>query len=292
MNKKILFCKILLFSLTSIYTSKNEINNEYKAKQKNKNILEKLEKEIEKIILNLKSEYKDIIEIFLDQNPTIWSENAPYVKTKLKITNPEKKIIALTFDLCGGRTDGADYRYIDYLIQNKIPVTIFITSKWMLRHPKDFQELLKYPEIFNIQNHGLLHKPCSCNGNSAYGIQGTSNILEIIEEVVGNAKLIKLFSKKEPLYYRSGTAYYDDIATKLINLIGYKIVGYSILGDAGASFSADETYNSLLKAQNGDIIILHMNRPETPCALGAIKAIEELKNNGFTFVKIEDYEIE
>jgi peptidoglycan/xylan/chitin deacetylase (PgdA/CDA1 family) len=291
MNKKIMFFKVLIFLLNSSYSS---INNEYKNNEykKNKNILEKIEKDIEKIILNLKYEYKDFIELLLDHTPTFWGENAPYVKTKLINTDLSKKVIALTLDLCGGRTDGADYRYIDYFIQNKIPVTVFVTSKWILRHPLDFQELLKYPEIFDIQNHGLLHKPCSCNGNSAYGIKGTTNLLEIIEEVVGNAKLIKLFSKKEPIYYRSGTAYYDDVATKLINLIGYKIVGFSILGDGGASFTEEETYNSLIKADNGDIIILHMNKPEKPCAMGAIKAIEELKHNGFSFVRIIDYELE
>lgn len=218
----------------------------------------------------------------------LWAENVPGVKTKL-VTN--EKVLALTLDVCGSVGDGCDYRYVDFLKQEDIPATIFVSSKWIQRHPGDFQKLSECP-LFEIANHGLNHVPASINGNLIYGIQGTKNIAELIYEVEMNALIIQGCSGKKPKFYRSGTAYYDEIATKIVNELGYDVIGFDILGDAGATYSADQVERALLKSKPGSIIILHMNKPQKDCALGAIKAIKQLKVQGFRFVKLSDYSLE
>ena len=232
--------------------------------------------------------YASLKERFAHKKPLQWGERVTGVKTKLAT---HKKVIALTLDLCGGSTDGCDYRYIDFFEQKKIPATLFVTSLWIKRHPDDFEKLCKN-KLFDIENHGLLHRPASMNGKSIYGISGTKNIDELIEEVEGNAQLLEALTGKKPRLYRSGTAYYDEIAVEIINALGYQVVGFNVLGDKGGTASQEEAKNALLGAGHGSLVILHMNRPEKPSALGALEAINILKKQGFEFVKIADYELE
>lgn len=42
------------------------------------------------------------------------------------------KVIALTFDACGGKGgSGYDRKLIDYLIKENIPATLFINARWI-----------------------------------------------------------------------------------------------------------------------------------------------------------------
>lgn len=62
-------------------------------------------------------------------------------------------------------------------------------------------------------------------------------------------------------------------------------VNYSLLGDAGATFSKTQIVNQLANAQLGDIALFHMNHPEKPVAEGVIagvKALKALKAQGFS----------
>ena len=55
----------------------------------------------------------------------------------------------------------------------------------------------------------------SVTGRSAYGIPGTRSAGEVYDEVAGNqAKLTRLLGKPAR-FFRSGTAYCDDIAERI-----------------------------------------------------------------------------
>jgi hypothetical protein len=69
------------------------------------------------------------------------------------------------------------------------------------------------------------------------------------------------------------------------------VIGFSIIGDAGATYRKDQVKTALLKAAPGDIVILHMNHPQGDTAAGVIAAIPELKRGGFGFVRLADYEL-
>ena len=61
---------------------------------------------------------------------------------------------------------------------------------------------------------------------------------------------------RKPRYYRSGTAYYDEVAVRVAADLGEDVAGFSLLGDAGATYSREEVRKALLAATPGDIIIL------------------------------------
>lgn len=222
---------------------------------------------------------------FAVMTPVHWGENVPGVRTRLDTT---EKVIALTLDACGSsKGKGVDAQLIYYLISEQIPATLFVNGRWIDANPVLFRQLAANP-LFEIANHGIRHKPASTNGRSVYGITGTQNIGEVVEEIELNARKIEAVSGVRPKLYRSGTAYYDEIAVQVSQRLGHEVAGYSLLGDAGATWSAAQVKSALLKAVPGDIALLHMNHPESGTGAGIMAALPELKKRGFRFVRMSD----
>lgn len=229
-----------------------------------------------------------IISTFTGKVPKEWGEIVRGVKTKL---NTDQKVLALTFDACGGSKDlGFDAKLIKYLESKKIPATLFLSSRWIDVNQENFKKLVKNP-LFEIENHGLNHKPCSANGRSIYGIEGTKNVDEIFDEIEQNASKIQTLTGRKPRYYRPGTAYCDEICAEITNVLGYEVVNFSVRGDAGATYSKKQVKEALLKAPPSSIILMHMNHPEGETAEGLMEAIPELKKNELRFVKLSEYNL-
>jgi peptidoglycan/xylan/chitin deacetylase (PgdA/CDA1 family) len=217
--------------------------------------------------------------------PCQWGETIPGVGIRLATS---AKVLALTFDVCGSKNDGCDWRIINFLKKENIPATIFVSGRWIDAHPEDFRKLAG-ERLFEIENHGLTHRPCSINGRAVYGIVGTGNAGEVFDEIEGNGQKIEKLTGRKPRYYRSGTAYYDDIGIRIAGRLGYEIAGFAVLGDAGATFNSQQVRQALLGADNGAIIILHLNHPGSGTADGVITAVPELEERGFTFVRLSAY---
>ncbi len=231
---------------------------------------------------------KRIVSIFTGKIPKEWGEIVRGVKTKL---NTDQKVLALTFDACGGSKDlGFDTKLIDFLEREKIPATLFISGRWIDVNPENFKKLAKNP-LFEIENHGLNHKPCSANGRSIYRIKGTKSVDEIFDEIEQNALKIQTLTGRKPRYYRPGTAYCDEICVEITNALRYEVVNFSIRGDAGATYSKNQVKEALLNAPPPSIILMHMNHPEGETAEGLMEAIPELKKRGFGFVKLSEYSL-
>jgi peptidoglycan/xylan/chitin deacetylase (PgdA/CDA1 family) len=229
-----------------------------------------------------------MISRFSGKIPREWGERVRGVKTKL---NTDDKLIALTLDACGGqRSNGYDAELIEYLISEKIPATLFISGKWMDANVDIFQQLAKNP-LFEVENHGLNHKPCSINGRSIRGKKGTKSVGEVFDEIEQNAIKIQTLTGVKPRYYRPAAASSDEICVEIANVLGYEVVNFSVLGDAGATYSRNQVKQALLNAPPSSIILLHMNRPEGDTAEGVVEAIPELKKQGFKFVRLSEYDL-
>jgi len=221
-----------------------------------------------------------------DRHPAQWGENVAGVKTRL---DTKEKVIALTLDACGSaRGKGIDSGLIEFLAREQIPATLFINSRWIDANREAFRTLAANP-LFEIANHGTWHKPASVSGRSIYGISGTKDASELVDEIELNARRIEELTGKRPKLYRSGTAYYDEVAVEIANALDHQVAGFSLLGDAGATYSAIQVKAALLRAVPGDIALLHMNHPESGTRAGIIAAVPELKRRGFRFARMSDY---
>ncbi|QNB45608.1 polysaccharide deacetylase family protein [Thermanaerosceptrum fracticalcis] len=265
-----------------IYISDNSTADEKTCKQKTILVEQKKEAAIDQLKESLRIKYRD-------RKPKLWGENVPGVMTKL---DTSEKIIALTFDACGGSklSNGVDTELIDFLIQEGIPATLFLSGRWIEANP-EYCRFLADNSNFEIENHGFRHKPLSVNGKSVYNVQGTTGIEEIIDEVETNARQIEKYTGRKPKYFRSGTAYYDEIAVQIVGDLGYQVVNFNVIGDGGATYSKQQVKHATLKAQPGSIIIYHMNHPEGSTSEGLIEGVKELKEKGYRFVKLEEYRL-
>jgi len=218
--------------------------------------------------------------------PMAWGNRIKGIRTHY---TAQQKCLALTFDACGNgrKSNGYDEELISYLRQEHIPATLFISGIWADAHPDKLLSLTADP-LFEIENHGLRHLPCSVNSHSAYHIIGTRDVADVVLEVEGNAEKLAKLTGRKPCLFRDATAMYDDVALDIITDLGYTVIGYSILGDAGATFSAAQVKAALLTAKPGDIIICHMNHPEGDTCAGIQAAIPLLQAQGYTFVKLDE----
>lgn len=229
---------------------------------------------------------EQIIAKFSGRIPGEWGEVVKGVMTKL---NTDRRVLALTFDACGGRR-GSNYdgKLIRYLENEGIAATLFLSGREIDANLGLLQALLKNP-LFEVENHGLDHKPCSAIGRSAYGIRGTKNVGEIFDEIESNALRIQSMTGRKPRYYRPGAAYADDICVEVANALGYEVVNFSVRGDAGATYSKKQVEEALLHSAPASIVLMHMNRPESQTAEGVMGAVPELRKRGFRFVKVSDF---
>ena len=217
--------------------------------------------------------------------PAEWGEKLNGIVSSF---DADKTEIALTLDACGGRRgSGYDEDLIAFLTARKVSATLFVNARWIDANPEVFASLAANP-LFEIENHGWKHKPCSVNGRSVYGIEGTKNISELVDEVELDAAKIEALTGRKPRFFRSGTAYYDEVAVRIIRDLGYIPVGYSVLGDAGATYNREQVRTALLEAGPGDIILCHMNHPKGDTAEGIMDAVPALLDRGFSFVRLEE----
>lgn len=275
MDKLILLSGILLLSL--LFGCNQEEELRYGKLHEHRNS-EFVEKDFEVVVeeVNLDRFYRE---------PSEWGEFVTGVKTRFE-TN--RKEIALTFDACGGPYgNGFDERLVNFLREERIPATLFINKRWIINNEELFLQLAKDP-LFQIENHGTEHLPLSVSGGEAWGIPATTSPEEVYEEIMNNHETVKELTGRKMTLFRSGTAYYDEVAVELAKELGYQVVNFDVLGDAGATFSAEQVKNALLTARPGSIALLHMNQPASGTAEGVVQAIPLLKEKGFEFVLLKD----
>ena len=200
---------------------------------------------------------------------------------------PVPFVLALTFDACDGAKNRFDAELIAFLRERRIPATLFVTSTWMRRYKQEMQDLASDP-LFEIAAHGERHRPCSVDGKSAFGIKGTSSMPELTREVLVNARDIERVTGRWPAWFRSGTAHYDELAVRVIGTLGMRVAGYSIAGDQGATLPAAKVAGRLEAAENGDIFLFHMNKPESGTREGLKRALPSLQEKGAVFIRLSD----
>ncbi|MEV7770384.1 polysaccharide deacetylase family protein [Kitasatospora sp. NPDC086791] len=217
--------------------------------------------------------------------PTDWGLEVAGVITEL----PEgESATALTFDACGGPGgNGYDAELIDFLRANAVPATLFLNARWIDANPDEFEQLAADP-LFEIGNHGTVHRPLSVTGRSAYGIVGTRDVGEVYDEVAGNARKLTGLLGYPPRFFRSGTAHYDDVATRVVADLGERVAGFTVNGDGGATLSASQVRQEVGSAPAGAIVIGHMNHPGGGTAPGVAAAVPRMLAAGRRFVRLSD----
>ncbi|MBL0374431.1 polysaccharide deacetylase family protein [Rhizobium sp. KVB221] len=201
---------------------------------------------------------------------------------KKSVDAPE---VALTFDACMGKVD---HRILDMLVTEKIAATIFVTARWLKRNPDAFAVMKAHPDLFEIEDHGANHVPAVEMPISIYGIRAAGSPEAVAAEVAGGADAIIRSGSARPTWFRGATAKYSAQSMVQIEAMGFRVAGFSINGDGGATLGARETQRRFAAARDGDVIIAHINQPDRKAGEGVVAGVRDLKKRGYRFVLLRD----
>jgi len=197
--------------------------------------------------------------------------------------------LALSLDACAGKFDED---LVAYLVRHRIPATLFVTKRWIDANPVGVAVLRQHMDLFDIEDHGEKHIPAVIGaGRLVYGIAGEPDLLHLRREVTEGALAIEHTFGVTPHWYRGATAEYDSAALQEIAALGYKVAGFSVNADEGATLSRAAIEKKLQQVQDGDVIIAHMNKPASDSAEGLAVALERLQRAGFNFVRFDQVDL-
>ena len=197
--------------------------------------------------------------------------------------------VALTLDACGG---AFDRELIEFLIRNRIPATLFATKKWLDNNPLGVATVKAHLDLFDIEDHGEKHIPAVIGvGKKVYGIPGQPDLPHLRQEVLEGARAVERATNVAAHWYRGATAEYDQLAVAEIRNMGFKIAGFSVNADAGATLKTPQIIDRLRHVQGGDVIIAHMNKPASDTAAGLTVGLAELRQRGLVFVRLDNVEL-
>jgi peptidoglycan/xylan/chitin deacetylase (PgdA/CDA1 family) len=230
-----------------------------------------------------------VLAMALSPLPT-WAQEQPVeIHDQLVPQAESSRRVALTLDACSGKYDDD---LIQFLIRNRIPATIFATKKWLGQNPYGVSVIKSHLDLFDVEDHGESHIPAVIGaGRKVYGIPGEPDIIHLRREITEGARAVEATTGVAPHWYRGATAEYDSQAIDEITKLGYKIAGFSINADAGATLKTVAIEERLKHVKGGDVIIAHMNKPASDSAEGLSVALIHLLSKGFVFVRLDQVDL-
>ncbi len=209
----------------------------------------------------------------------------------------DKKRIAITFDaemtdgmkanLLAGRVPSSyDKRIIDTLIATNTKATLFLTGMWIELYPDVTKQLSQNP-LFEIGSHSYTD---SSYAGFCFGLGQLPNTLKI-EEIGATEKLLREHAGIDNKLFRFPGGCYTPNDVKLVNQANDIVVHWDVVGADGFNTSTNQIIHNVVdNAQNGSIIVLHMNgAPTAPKTANALpEIIRQLKAKGFEFLKVNE----
>lgn len=209
-----------------------------------------------------------------------------------------RKILALTFDLCEGpsETAGFDSDLVDFLIKNTVSATFFAGGKWMHSHPVETMRLMENPS-FEIGNHSWNHANFRQLGTAAAKEQIIRTREEYIRvrdmlvarlqaegadrnKIAGIPQLSNLFR------FPYGACKSESLA--MLAELDMSAIQWNIVsGDPARDRTSEGIIRTVLsQARPGSIIIFHANG-KGHGTLGALRVlIPKLRSQGYEFATV------
>jgi len=191
------------------------------------------------------------------------------------------KVIALTFDACeAGQPVSFDHGVLDYLLEHKIPFTVFATGRFVETNRADVEALSKL-DFVEIENHSWSHPNTMSHFTADAVVRQFERSQHAIEEVTGRA----------PQFARFPAGNYNKAGLHALEERGLKVVHWRwATGDPDPRESANALFNRVVtKVQSGDVVIFHINGRGVHTAEALPRIVEQLEADGYRFVLISDY---
>jgi peptidoglycan/xylan/chitin deacetylase (PgdA/CDA1 family) len=158
--------------------------------------------------------------------------------------------VALTFDLClVGKGTGYDQTLIDYLIDQKIPATFFMSGRWIKKHDQHVRALLQIP-FFEIGTHGDVHVHLPFHSAD-----------EQKQEILGPVRLLKIKYGHHATLFRPPYGEFNDDTVKVAHALGLHFILWNVVsGDPDSTLTAIRIEDQLKRfVRKGSVIVMHAN---------------------------------
>lgn len=198
--------------------------------------------------------------------------------TRLPTTD---RVVALTFDACeAGKVAHLDHAIADFLVQHRIPFTVFMGGKFARDNAADAKWLAEQPFV-EIENHSWSHN------NHMPGLPDA----RVAEEVTKAADEIAAVTGRRTRMFRFPAGNSDSRTRAIVEGLGYRVIQWRwAVGDPVRQEKAPAIVATTLKdTQPGDLIIYHINGRGWHTAEALPKVIDGLTREGYRFVLLSDY---
>jgi len=185
-----------------------------------------------------------LILLFVEAGPSVTQAQV------IKSGPPSCPGVALTFDLCPVRNGaGYDQVLIDYLIEQKIPATFFMSGKWMTKHDQQVRALLQIP-FFEVGTHGDVHAHMPLHSAG-----------EQKQEILGPVRLLRTQYGHEATLFRPPYGEFNDVTVNVARTLGLQFILWNVVsGDPDPAITALQIEDHLKQAvKKGSVIVMHAN---------------------------------
>lgn len=189
----------------------------------------------------------------------------------------DEPVVALTFDACATnhQANGFDRAVFRILQAERVPVTVFLSGRWIEFHPAEARELAAQPWV-ELGNHAHRHPKLS-----------SLSADEIAREIDRTEAAIQGLGRRSvglrPPFGDWDAQVAQVAASKNLPLVLWDVVS----GDAGGHLSAAHVIDNVTRrTRRGSIVIFHINGrgPHTAQALPTV--LRTLRARGLRFVSI------
>lgn len=191
----------------------------------------------------------------------------------------DKKLVALTFDACSTIPPAPfDEGVLNYLVENKIPATFFLSGMFIKHNREKIKELSSL-DFIELESHGYRH----------LHYQGKDR--KIVEEnVLKNGTLIQKLTGRKPVFFRFPFGEYDDSSLEEVERLGYAVVHWTFeSGDPDERVMKEDLVKRVLrKTKPGSILIFHINGRGWHTKEAIADIVSQLKAKGYQFVLLKD----
>ena len=211
-----------------------------------------------------------------------------------------KKVIALTFDLCerADEVTGYDYDIVNYLRAHHIHATFFAGGKWMQSHPVKAMQLMADP-LFEIGNHSWSHVNMRVVGRDEQLQQILLTQAEYRElrrqlaswpcaQRAGANELAKIPAVPYCFRFPFGTCAPESL--QLMQRLKLSAVQWDVVADDSEKGQSAERIarNIVRHTQPGSIIVCHANGRGRQTAQALALLVPELEKRGYAFVTVSE----
>lgn len=211
-----------------------------------------------------------------------------------------RKLVALTFDLCELKheTAGYDAEIVNYLREHQVKATFFAGGKWMFSHPEKTMQLMADP-LFEIGNHTWTH------GNLRIlkaekireQILRTQAQYEVLRKSLSEKTCVRNMDAEEmrkiPSAIRVFRFPYGTCSPESLRILGeYGLPAIQwdvVSGDAAKNQTAQGICRIVSdQARPGSLIICHANGRGHGTAQALPLFIPKLREQGYAFVTVSE----